>query len=677
MALSEKFLKFLDMLDEEDAKTPSVTTGKTQSKMNVARASVDDASSNIEPVLDKNGNWQDQGIHEDSGLQGYANDVGDFGNALVRNLPGGSYIDEAVGLVGGDQAKQDYLDAEKARDVRSPYLTGAGTAIGQILPSVASVGAKGLSLLQQIALGGIQGFGQQNDATGYDKEGFVDGGGRLQNAATGAALAGAVGAIPKVGGAIQRSGGVVSALEDVAGTEMPSIHDGPIKFKAPEKIIIPGTKETGYLDLSQLRSAPEPTLPAWADKGPVKSSKWKAGVAEPVTPDMIVEDPVNKSHIYPPLKESSNVPEFDATQSLVPEVEGLIPANDPFDPNRMVDLKDFPEQMSMEQLDQLLPKIGNKPSGKVASPSLPDETGAFQSRPEVTETGTTPETKTSRDPYVDPFENSQTASVSQTGTNQGAYKQNGEFPLIGKFGSEADTPQAKSFADWVKTMNEPLDYTPVTGEDPRVAQMSPEQLDKTYPKISADEEVSTPTNPGFNRKTVAEANTSVEPAENTVVEPSEDTVVKRTRPPRQRKPKATPAIDTGMSVEQPDALAKLRGEVAQDWGTKPRPEGLGYDGLPLDQPAPKSFEELLAEMPPEYQKMIMDRMQPAPPDVPKTSVVPPERMGGNRKPMGKNKAPKKPSKKEAAHSPFKDKDKELYKPRSEWEEKYKKRGPWD
>lgn len=73
-----------------------------------------------------------------------------------------------------------------------------------------------------------------------------------------------------------------------------------------------------------------------------------------------------------------------------------------------------------------------------------------------------------------------------------------EPQMIGGFGKDANTPDARNFADWVKTMDDPIPFTPgkeVTALPPRHSRwaeatdldnMAPETLDELFPRIGPD-----------------------------------------------------------------------------------------------------------------------------------------------------------------------------------------------
>ena len=626
--------------------------GKLQSRQNVARESVNDESNNIEPVLEQplpkdagllqrfgranidaiksvtglDSGWQDKGTHEDSGFQGYLNDASDFGNSLVRNLPGGSYIDEAVGLVGGNKAKQDFLDSEKARDVRSPWLTGAGTAIGNVFP--AGVGSKAISVLKNMGLGVIQGLGQQDDASGYDREGFVDAGtgSRVKNAAVGGIVAGGVSGLVKGGGAIKEAGGITNFVDDLAGMTPDEIRS-PISVKVPSRVEIPMTKGTGYIDLEGLKAYqnqhPAPRLEA--DASPSGLDLAPQAPSAPRVPRPIEDLPAP----------------FDPfTAETGPS--GLEVAGRGIDENTVTSTK----------------SNGNTVTSTVPSNRSNTVTGSGPTNP--------------RGGPIEGDTNTPRMDVKPILNKDDPFAF--DWPEIRDESLRPVSPEsAKSFADWVKTMNDPIQYKRGYERNPGLFDiMSKEEMDATWPKIEPEGRPNTPNindvsasgttrlkNPGRPPDDVNPTDFNTKTREETATD--EMTIKKRTRPPKAKREPLP--VDSSKPKPEIDYMAELRKNVLEDWGTKPRPEGLGFDGLPLEGPGSKPYgymtpKEMFDDMPPEYQKMWLELQAmngPKAPDVaPQTTVVPPERMSGKRVPMGKNKKAKKkkPTKAELANKPF-------------------------
>lgn len=249
MAFSPEFLDMLDKIDaeeEQEEMAQKSATGpqgvRNQSRQNLARV-----RQNQEDELDEN-----------SGMQGFVNDLSELGNQFVRGTPVGSWVDEGVGALYGEQGKQDYLNAEqlKAESADNPVTAPLANLGGMLTP----VGALGPGVAKNAALGA--GLGTIGGA------GMAEGQGRAGNAAMGAAIGTGLGA---AGGYIGTGGGQIKSLAD-------KVSGFTSKFSIPRKGKVLGVNydfspsAQSHPDVSlPTRTTPE-VPPEYGGRGPIETS---------------------------------------------------------------------------------------------------------------------------------------------------------------------------------------------------------------------------------------------------------------------------------------------------------------------------------------------------------------------------------------------------------------------
>jgi hypothetical protein len=174
---------------------------------------------------------------------------------------------------------------------------------------------------------------------------------------------------------------------------------------------------------------------------------------------------------------------------------------------------------------------------------------------------------------------------------------NNEPQLVGGFGNQAGTPEADSFAAWVKSMNDPIQFTPGQevsalpkrhqnwAEASNLDDMAPETLDEMFPKIKPDEEMIA-TTPRINRTRKLDY-------------PSEDTRISKI----DSKPAPTLPEPAPQPVEAPVTVREL-------------PEGV--DSVPSNWPPPEPSAERWQQLMAQY----VSDLPPVPPITPRNPNPP-------------------------------------------------------
>lgn len=327
---SEKFLKFLDMLDEEDAQNPHMDS-RNQSRQNAARAQqqIDDEAA------------------ENTGVRGFVNDASNLANQALRGTPVGSWVDEGIGAILGDQAEQDYEATEQQfhDDGRGGGASAVANAVGMALP-VPGAATQGVArnALMGAGLGAVSGAGNEQ-------------GGRLGNAAFGAAAGGLIG------------GGATAAVKGAQA--LPSAID---KLKTAVSGWTVQPKAKFNLGLADLVKSAAPEAPGAMAVPPAASApnitRWR-------TQNQGAEMPTFRGDL-PPAPDAPVFLDDPANAKLIlessPDVDRLYPRiGGPMDDGPAVLNKqaNSPEAMNLQQLmDEQVKPIQFEPQGETGTMQL-------------------------------------------------------------------------------------------------------------------------------------------------------------------------------------------------------------------------------------------------------------------------------------------------------------------